>query len=274
MKPADWRLILTPPSPGAWNMALDEAILENIGGENARPTLRLYAWDPPALSLGYAQPASDVDYEALQKYGWDLVRRPTGGRAILHTDELTYSVIAPLNDSHAAGSILESYRTLSQALLRALQILGLPAKADKKYDLPPGTKTNAAVCFEVPSNYEITVEEKKLIGSAQARRQEGMLQHGTLPLTGDLSRITKALFYPNDETRFKAAQRLVEHATTVEEVLERKVSWEEAALAFQQGFQEALNLDLKEEKPTVSELKEADRLLREKYANDAWTKRI
>jgi lipoyl(octanoyl) transferase len=261
MEPANWRLILTPPAPGAWNMALDEAILENIGSQNARPTLRLYAWDPPALSLGYAQPASDVNYQALQQNGWDLVRRPTGGRAILHTDELTYSVIAPLNDPHAAGSILESYRTLSQALLKALQILGLPARADKKYELPPGTQTNAAVCFEVPSNYEITVGEKKLIGSAQARRQEGILQHGTLPLVGDLSRITKALSYPNEETRVKAAQRLVEHATTVEEVLKRKVSWGEASLALQYGFQEALNLELSEEKPTTYELEEADRLV-------------
>jgi lipoyl(octanoyl) transferase len=274
MKPASWRLIRTAPAPGAWNMALDEAILETMSHENAIATLRLYAWDPPTLSLGYAQPISDIDFEALQQHGWHLVRRPTGGRAILHTDELTYSVIAPLNDPHASGNVLESYRTLSQALLKALQDLGLPARADRKYELPEGAKPNGAVCFEVPSNYEITVNEKKLVGSAQARRLEGILQHGTLPLFGDLTRITRVLSFPSGELRERAARRLSEHATTVEEILKRKVAWEEAALAFQKGFQEALNLEFIEAEPSAFELKETERLVREKYANDIWTRRI
>ncbi|HEX9617401.1 MAG TPA: hypothetical protein VGA03_08280, partial [Anaerolineales bacterium] len=112
---ARWRLIHTPPAPGAWNMAVDEAILEAVGRGQADPTLRLYAWSPPCLSLGYAQPSSDVDLPQLHALGWDLVRRPTGGRAILHTDELTYAVIAPLSEPRLAGSVLESYQSLSQA---------------------------------------------------------------------------------------------------------------------------------------------------------------
>ena len=188
-----WRVLLTPPAPGPWNMALDEAILEGVGKNNTLPTLRLFAWLPACLSLGYAQSIKDVDLHQLEIRGWDLVRRPTGGRAILHADELTYSVIAPLHEPHVYGSILESYRRLSQALLSALSILGLEARAEKDHPVPEKDAPVGPVCFEVPSNYEITVSGKKLIGSAQARRREGVLQHGSLPLVGDLTRIVQVL---------------------------------------------------------------------------------
>ena len=123
-----WRLLLTPPARGAWNMAVDEAILDHIGRGAAPPTLRLYAWEPACLSLGHAQPFADVDVARLRERGWEVVRRPTGGRAILHTDELTYSVIAPVDEPHVAGSILESYNRLAGALLQAVQALGLPVE--------------------------------------------------------------------------------------------------------------------------------------------------
>ena len=93
-----WRLLITPPTHGPWNMAVDESILETMGSSRSLPTLRLYAWKPACLSLGYAQPLTDVDIPRLQARGWEMVRRPTGGRAVLHTDELTYSVIAPLGE--------------------------------------------------------------------------------------------------------------------------------------------------------------------------------
>jgi lipoate-protein ligase A len=95
----NWRLLITPAARGAWNMAVDESILEHIGRGASLPTLRLYAWTPACLSLGHAQPIADVDMQRLQQHGWEVVRRATGGRAILHTDELTYSVIAPSDAS-------------------------------------------------------------------------------------------------------------------------------------------------------------------------------
>ena len=98
-----WRLIYTLPTCGPWNMAVDESILEHIYRGKSVPTLRLYAWEPPCLSLGYAQSFSDVDMTRLKQRGWDIVRRATGGRAILHTDELTYSVTAPADEPRVAG---------------------------------------------------------------------------------------------------------------------------------------------------------------------------
>ena len=116
-------------------MAMDEAILEAVGRGESQPTLRLYAWEPACLSLGYAQPLADVDMPRLQAHGWELVRRPTGGRAILHTDELTYSVIAPLDEPRLAGGVLESYSRLAAALLEALRQLNLPVEIhDERYE--------------------------------------------------------------------------------------------------------------------------------------------
>lgn len=255
-------------------MAVDEAILLSVGKKEVPPTLRLYAWDPPCLSLGYAQNFSDVDLPALQNNSWDLVRRPTGGRAILHTDELTYSIIAPLDEPHVAGSVLESYRRLAQGLLKALCLLNLPARADKEYALSSERKKDGPVCFEVPSNYEITVDGKKLIGSAQARRREGVLQHGSLPLYGDLTRITRVLVFPDDLTRQRAAVRLLEHATHVEMITGKIIPWQEAAGAFEAGFRQALQINLEHGELTPTELQEAERLLRDKYTSPEWNQRF
>jgi len=269
-----WRLIFTPPAPGAWNMALDEAILEAVTSASSPPTMRLYAWNPPCLSLGYAQPISDINLPSMEALGWQIVRRPTGGRALLHTDELTYSIIAPQNNPLVSGTILESYRRLSNALLCALNILGLSANADKEYPLPAGSQPNPAVCFEVPSNYEITVNGKKLIGSAQARRFKGVLQHGSLPLSGDLTRITWALNFPFPQERDLAARRLLDHAATVEMLLGRTPTWDEAAAAFQAAFPQTFGIELIQGSPTLTELMRTTELVREKYANIDWNNRI
>jgi lipoyl(octanoyl) transferase len=269
-----WRVITSQNLEGAWNMASDEAILEAVGQHQVPPTLRLYSWNPPCLSLGYAQPVKDVDCDTLEEAGWRLVRRPTGGRAILHTDELTYSVIGPLNEPRLAGGVLESYRRISLALLQALHSLGLPARADQSYPLPAGAQQNGAVCFEVPSNYEITASGKKIIGSAQSRRLAGILQHGSLPLTGDLTRITRVLNFSSETDRNQAAQRLLEHAATLEAVLGRVITWDEAARAFITAFEQCLEIKLTPAFLTGGELKRAAELVKSKYANPDWTRRF
>lgn len=269
-----WRLLITPPARGAWNMAVDEAILEHAqaGRGASLPTLRLYAWTPACLSLGHAQPFTDVDTVRLKERGWEVVRRATGGRAILHTDELTYSVIAPNDEPRVEGSVLESYNRLAQALLLAVQSLEIPVEMKEGKVNENGT-TNP-VCFEVPSTYEITVNGKKLIGSAQARKKEGVLQHGSLPLIGDLSRICQALVFENESARENAAKRLLERATTVESALGRAVSWEDAAQAFIRAFESQLGLSLKRGEMSESESQRTDELVREKYDHPSWTERV
>ena len=267
-----WRLLITPPARGAWNMAADEAILEHIGRSEVIPTLRLYAWEPPCLSLGQAQPFADVDMERLKQRGWEVVRRLTGGRAILHTDELTYSVIAPLNEPRVEGSVLESYNRLAQALLLAVKTLGL--LVEMKEGKASDSATPNPVCFEVPSTYEITVNGKKLVGSAQARKKEGVLQHGSLPLTGDLTRICQALQFENESAREHASKRLLDRATTVESALGRKESWETAAQAFIHAFEAQLGLNLQRGEMSESESRRTEELVREKYDHPSWTERV
>jgi len=267
-----WRLIITPPASGAWNMALDEAILEHIGRGDSLPTLRLYAWEPACLSLGHAQPFADVDTDHLRQRGWDVVRRLTGGRAILHTDEITYSVIAPNDEPRVAGTVLESYNRLAQALLGAVQEMELPVEL--KEGKAENRSTPNPVCFEVPSTYEITVNGKKLIGSAQARKKEGVLQHGSLPLTGDLARICQVLVFENEAAREDASTRLLARASTVESALGREVSWDTAAQAFVHAFEAVLGLSLQKGDLSGSESKRTHELVKEKYNHPYWIERV
>jgi lipoate-protein ligase A len=266
-----WRLLITPPARGAWNMAVDEAILEAMGKGDTLPTLRLYAWEPACLSLGYAQPLADVDIPTLHARGWEMVRRPTGGRAILHSDEITYSVIAPRNEPCVAGTVLESYNRIAQALVETLRLLGLQVEVEEHKGR--AGKIPNPVCFEVHSTYEITVGGKKLIGSAQARRKEGVLQHGSLPLTGDLTRILQALVFPDEAARGRAAEHLLQRATTVEMALGHLVSLEEATGAFIAAFQSKLSVDLQPDELSPQEKARTGQLVDSKYDNPDWNRK-
>ncbi len=253
------------------NMAIDESILLGVAEGTSPPTLRFFAWAPPCLSLGYAQALADVDHERLAVHGWNLVRRPTGGKAILHADELTYSVITPQTDPRVAGGIVESYRRLSQGLVRGLELMDLIVQNSR---LPKscGTKWSTSevlpenpICFEVPSNYEITIIGKKLIGSAQARKQGVVLQHGTLPLTGDITRICDVLAYADEAEREQAKERVRAHAITLELALGVTVSWETAASAMKHGFREALKIEFESGELSAVEMERARELREGKY---------
>jgi lipoyl(octanoyl) transferase len=268
-----WRLLYTPPSSGAWNMAVDESILEHIHRGESQPTLRLYSWNPPCLSLGHAQSFADVDMERVKSNGWEVVRRMTGGRAILHTDELTYSVTGSAEEPVLAGGILESYNRLAQALMFAMRELGLPVEI-KEEEVSRALGETNPVCFEVPSTYEITVNGKKLIGSAQARKKEGVLQHGSLPLTGDLKRICQALIFKDETARENAAQRLLTRATTVESITGVETDWETAAQAFVHGFEAQLGIHFQRGEMSQSESERAEELVKGKYAHPSWTEKL
>lgn len=249
-------------------MAVDEAILRAVAAGRTMPTLRLYAWEPPCLSLGRAQEITDVDLDAVHAAGFDLVRRSTGGKAILHVDELTYSVIAPQDEPRVDGDIVESYRHLSAALTRGLERLGIPGLAADRRKPPPlagEAREEGPVCFEVPSDYEITAGGRKLVGSAQMRSRGMVLQHGALPLYGDIARICPLLTVHPDPAHVRA------RATTVEQALGRMVTWEEVAEAMVVGFAEELNLHLEPGELTDEERIEAQDLRIEKYATDEWT---
>lgn len=266
-----YRLIYDTPTNGIWNMAVDEAILTSVINGDSLPTLRFYGWNPPCLSLGYGQSLSDADMTRLNFFGWDLVRRATGGKAILHTDELTYSLCLPQHHPLAEGTIVDSYRRISTGLMAGLNVLGAHLQADKRAD---DANMNGAVCFETPSHYEITSPDgRKLVGSAQLRRRGGVLQHGTLPLTGDLTRICDALYFEDDEARQIAKQKVVKRAITLENALGRFVSWDDAAHTIVEGFISTFDAEFIIADLTPAEYQHAQHVAQTVYADSDWMKK-
>jgi lipoate-protein ligase A len=263
-----WRLIYDCPTPGILNMAIDEAILM---AKNTRPTLRLYAWQPSCLSLGYGQPVAAIDMRRLQAVGYDFVRRPTGGRAVLHAQEMTYSVILPPNHPIGDGGVIPCYQRISRALLSGLNYLGVQTEATAQ-ERRGGQ--NGPVCFATPSYYEVMANGSKLIGSAQLRRKAGVLQHGSLPLAGDIGAICDLLHYDSEANREKSRQQVRRQATTLAGVLGGvSVSWQQVADALVEGFQDVFDVAFDRSSLTASEKQLVTDIARAVYGNQNWTAR-
>lgn len=269
--PYSFRLIIDrTPLLGDANMARDEAISRAVSAGQQPPTLRLYGWQPPFISLGLSQRINTVDEVRCKADGVGIVRRATGGLAILHTDELTYSIALPIAHDLAQGDVMTSYRRIAKAIIAALRLLGIEgahADAVAKED-----RATSPVCFEAPSDYEVmsapaTHGGKKLVGSAQWRRVDGVLQHGSLPLCGDIARVCRYLIGA------PAAQAVRDHAATLQDVLRRPVSWDEAADAYTRAFADTLQIAFTESAISPEEQHATDDLLAAKYANDAWNRR-
>ena len=179
----EWRLIDSGPGPGPWNLALDEAIFRSVRAGASPPTLRLYRWSSPALSIGYAQNRErDVDRDACRERGIAVIRRVTGGRAVLHDAEVTYSVSAPEGLPGFGTGLDEAYRQIAAGLLAGLQLLGLRAAAPSPGPRDPSREPRQAACFAAAARHEIAVGGRKLIGSAQRREGGAFLQHGSILL--------------------------------------------------------------------------------------------
>ncbi|MDI6839766.1 MAG: lipoate--protein ligase family protein [bacterium] len=172
------RVINTCPANGFYNMALDEALFESLkhGGE---PTLRFYTFSPPAITIGYLQSLSDIDINKCKAYGIDVVRRPTGGRAVIHNGDLTYSLVIPTTNPIFGGSLLGTYRKISLIFRLGLNTLGIESQLVR---ISKGHYEHNPLCFSSISRYELQVNGKKILGSAQRRDSEFVLQQGTIPI--------------------------------------------------------------------------------------------
>lgn len=188
--PARWRVLVSPARSGAENMALDHAVAAHL--RSGHGVLRVYRWSPPTVSFGRNEPSRGLyDREVAAREGLEFVRRPTGGRAVLHHEELTYAVAAPVR---AWGGLRGAYRTINRGLVAALRRLGAPARLADPEGAPP-PDPSAGPCFARAVTGEVVAGGRKLVGSAQARFGRVLLQHGSLPLSGSqdaLSRIGAA----------------------------------------------------------------------------------
>jgi len=263
-----WRLILDPPQDGFRNMALDEALLENCrqGGfaEGTFPVLRIYGWSVPTLSLGRFQDAlTAVDQDFCRERGIPVVRRPTGGAAVLHDREVTYCLVGPTPEPPFAGSLLESYRRIASGIAAGLSLLGVePDSRSVAPQLPRASRPEQ--CFARASSYEITFEGRKVVGSAQVRRRGASLQHGSILLDADPELFDEATGGRRGERRGWTTLRLL---------MGRKPAFEEVALALARGLGEVFQARWAVAETTPPEERFAGQLRASKYLNAHWTAR-
>ncbi|HEU4327179.1 MAG TPA: hypothetical protein VFS21_28825 [Roseiflexaceae bacterium] len=255
------RLLIDAPADGATNMARDAALLDLCARGEAPPTLRLYRWAPACLSLGRFQRSTALRRDACERAGVAVVRRPSGGRSLLHDAELTYALVAPVGvpPLDGAPSILESYRLISAALLAGLRALGAPA------ELAPVARgrSGSAACFDTPASYELIVRGRKLVGSAQARAESALLQHGVIPLSGHAARLAELLA----DTPPDLADKMI----ALDEAVGRTVTPEEAAAAIAHGFAAAWGVALEPGAWSAAEHARAAELRAMRYTAEEWT---
>ena len=246
VKQESWRLIDDGARNGRENMAIDRAMAFAARQPEARPTLRLYAWKPFAISLGYHQDLHEIDARTCRTDGIDIVYRPTGGRAVLHAEELTYSVIIPRHSRFYHDSIAAIYRMISECLLSAFYLLDIPAQFDRAQKTPKNFHKGdyAALCYASSVQHEIGIQGRKLVGSAQRRIDGVVLQHGSILIGPKHLDITTYLGR-SDERWQRAVRRYMEsHTIYLNKISPSPVRYEQAASAVISGFHRTLGIEL------------------------------
>ncbi len=261
----DWRFLDTGKADGATNMGLDEALLQGVARGDAPPTVRVYAWEPPTVSIGHSQRAGDeLDLAAVARAGFGVVRRPTGGRAVLHAGELTYSVAGRAGEPPLGNTIMESYRAVALALVAGLGPLGVEADLAQLAASPRGRGGGASPpCFVSAGRFEIVAAGRKLVGSAQRRTGNAVLQHGSLLIDGTHARLVDVLRLDDEGRRSRLRRLLAAKTTDLETVLERPVAFDEVARAIRSGFEIAWGVELALGALTSAEIEASNRLATE-----------
>ncbi|WP_100404776.1 lipoate--protein ligase family protein [Bacillus solitudinis] len=269
-----WRFINSGNRSPAYNMALDEALLSWHSQGKIPPTIRFYGWNPPTLSIGYFQKVEkEINMEAVQKYGLGFVRRPTGGRGVLHDKELTYSVIVSEEHPAMPASVTEAYRVISQGILEGFKLVGLDAyfsipRSDEEKDALKNPRS--AVCFDAPSWYELVVEGRKVAGSAQTRQKGVILQHGSIILDIDEDKLFDLFKYSSERVRERMQKNFKNKAVAINALRTTPLSMEEASSAFRQGFEKGLQIKLETYELSVGEEAEVEQIVKERYSQDSW----
>ncbi len=257
----EFRLINTGFNTPAMNMAIDEALLTS-----KLPVLRFYRWKPAGLSLGYFQDIKDINIDFCKKNNIDIVRRVTGGKTVLHDKELTYSFV--ISEKLMPKSIIESYKIISKGILLALKGLGINASMKEEIN-KKNQKT--PVCFNEPSYYEIIANNKKIVGSAQTRKQGKLLQHGAVLMDMDIEKYVNCFNLKNVNDEIEKSKNRV---TSINNELKNKITYEDVAKAMENGFKENFKADFIKDKLTEEELKLAKELENDKYSKDNWNAKI
>lgn len=269
MNGQSWLFLDSGVHTPSYNMALDEYLLQQGAAGRKKPILRFYQWDPPGLSIGYFQKTKGkIDRYGAAQHGVRVVRRLTGGLAVLHDHELTYSVILPEDYPNMPGSVVGAYRVLSQGLLEGFRALGLQAELaipEKKRE-----GSHSPVCFEEASWYELVVEGRKAAGSSQTRREGMILQHGSIPLTVDEDKLFDCFDYPNERVKARARKAFDGKAVSLDTLAGKVLTIDEVERAFYQGFEKGLGIQLAPADITPQDEQAVQELAHLKYETEAW----
>lgn len=246
-----WRLLVTGDNTGAMNMAIDKAILVAHSKKKVLPTVRFYEWNPPAISIGYFQSLKEeVDIDNCKNLGVDYVRRITGGGAVFHESELTYSIVISESHPQIPKNIMESYGRICGGVIKGLKNLGI----NSEYK---------------PIN-DIIAKGKKISGNAQTRKMKTVLQHGTVIMDVDVDKMFSILKVPNEKIRDKLIADVKERVTSVKHILGNKISFDTAAEAMKKGFEEEFNVELVEGSLTKEEIGLSKEFERDCFSKQEW----
>jgi len=246
-----WRLLKTQNNSAFTNMAIDRAVLVACSKAKVPPTVRFYTWKPPAISIGYFQSLKEeVDIEACKDLGVEFVRRITGGGAVFHDKELTYSIVIPESNPKVPKNILESYRRICGAVIKGLKQLWI----ESKY---------------APIN-DIIVNNKKISGNAQTRKLKTVLQHGTILMDVDVDKMFKLLKIPDEKIKDKLIADVKQRVTSIKNVSGNVVSFSEVADAMQTGFEQEFGIELISGILTKDEINLSKKFERECFSTNEW----
>jgi lipoate-protein ligase A len=260
-----YRFLNTGIQNAIMNMAIDEAVLTHHLQGDAPPTLRVFRWSQPSISLGRFQSLErEILRDVCEEQGVALVRRPTGGRAVYHRDEFTYSIVTGKRHGVPAG-VVAAYAYLAQGLLATLRLLGVRAElSDERVSKHP-----SAACFASSTQADLTSGGFKLVGSAQVWKDDALLQQGSLPLDDRSAEFFGMLRFPSEAARQEALAKYREKTTPLH-TFAPGAAWDDVAVAFRAGFSEALQVEFEPGELSASEWEMASRLVEEKYSKLEW----
>ncbi len=237
MKQDEWRFMGGDLAEGAYNMAEDMACLQSCEEGFSPPTVKLYGWKKPTLTIGYSQqPSKLINLEKARQLDIPIIRRPTGGRVLLHCEELTYSLIAPNDHPLLGGDLKKSMCVISDMLIGCLVKLGC-SKDDIQFALPSKSRSQSGpACFSLANHYELTCRGKKIIGSAQRRMKRAFLQHGSLILEFNRPLLNSLLFFKSSRLAQENLIKLTESSISIDEYFGKQISFKQTVKVFKEEF--------------------------------------
>lgn len=267
-----WNYLDSGIHDAAINMAIDESLLNWHSKGLIPPVLRLYGWKLPSLSIGQFQKAEKtINFDGIDKHGCEFVRRLTGGSAVLHDDELTYSLIVSENHPNIPQSVQKAYYVLSKGVLEGYRNLGI--NADYAVPEREALRDKTAVCFEKTAVYEMIVDGKKISGNAQTRKDGVLLQHGSIPMTMDEEMLFDLFKFKSERARERQRENFSNKAVSIEQITQKPHTYDMLKNAFLEGFKKGLDIDVEPMELSAAQWTEVNELADSKYRNDEWNLR-